>query len=107
MIHADLTVESYTPPSAKISEGKALIVRVKSNKVIEVKDGLKLNYTGAPSSEFIISGDRIAFGATTTDIRLLQARADGITEVTETFEFNLDSYRQSSSIWEGRSDKST
>ena len=85
---AELTVKSYTPPSGKISEGEALVVSVTSTNPIEVKDGLKLNYTGVPSSEFIISGDRIASGASNTELRLL-ARADGLTEGTEDFNFNL------------------
>ena len=84
---AELSV-SYKPTNGEIREGEVLVVSVTSTNPIEVKDGLKLNYTGVPSSEFIISGDRIASGASSTDLRLL-ARADGITEGIETFEFNL------------------
>ena len=84
---AELSV-SYNPNNGEIIEGEALLVSVTSTNRIEVKGGLKLNYTGVPSSQFIISGDRIASGESSTDLRLL-ARADGLTEGTETFSFNL------------------
>ena len=77
------------PSNLEIAEGESLVVTVTSPNPIEVKDGLQLNYTGVPSSEFIISGDRIASGASNTELKLL-ARADGKNEPTETFEFRLE-----------------
>ena len=97
---AEIRIVSYTPETRRIGEGEELVIKVVSDEVIEVRNdggesGLKLNYKlmldGAeivPSSDFIISGDRIAVGETSTDLKI-RAIADGKSEGLETFEFGL------------------
>ena len=90
---AVIRIASYTPETRRIGEGEELVIKVVSDEVIEVRNdggesGLKLSYTGIPSNGFIISGDKIAVGESSTDLKI-RAIADGKIEGLETFEFGL------------------